>query len=97
MSRIEFSPPGPDTPGYLRRQRKALELFERLEGSPSPQLIDEMVEFLVEFVDVPEDPEEAREALWDASEEQFKQLLGVVTGGDLSDSPLAGQPNSDGT
>jgi hypothetical protein len=74
--------PTKETPGYLRRQKRALEFRERAraDGS-SPKLIDEMVEFLLPFVQEPEDPAQAREALWDASESQFDEIMASITGG----------------
>lgn len=85
MSKINFKPPGKDTPGYLRRQRKVLEFKAKMRntapGSMDAESIDDLVEFLSAFVIEPEDEAAKREALWDASEEQFDMLLNVVKGG----------------
>lgn len=78
--RLVFEPPSKDTPGFLRRQRRALELKDQAKLDPTPATIDEMVEFLLPYVKEPEDRKEAADALWDASEEQFNQLLDVISG-----------------
>ena len=81
MSQIEFTLPGPDAPGFLRRQRKALEFAEEFSrGTVSPGTVDALVEFLVEYVTAPVSRDDAIEALWDASEEQFNELLSALTG-----------------
>ena len=74
---LVFEVPGPDASGYLRRQRKALEF--RL-ASNTPEGLDSLVNFLVEYVKVPEDREDAKSALWDASEEQIDELLDAISG-----------------
>jgi len=79
--KLEFEIPGPDAPGFLRRQRKALEFAEAFSGgSVKPATVDALVEFLVDFVTVPQDKDEAKEALWDATEKQFTGLLEALTG-----------------
>ena len=80
MTDLVFTPPDENTPGFLRRQREALEFMQVLKGDPSPEAIDGMVSFLVEFVTEPVDKKEATEALWDASEAQFNELLAAVLG-----------------
>jgi hypothetical protein len=86
--RLVFAPPGPDTPGYLRRAHRALKFSARLTGgNPSPETVEEMVEFLTEFVVEPSDPDEKREALWMATENEFKTLLASVAGSAGGDSP----------
>ena len=89
MSEIVFEKPDSDAPGFLRRQRQALEFKRELENA-GPDTLDKMVEFLLAFVTEPEDRDEARDALWDASERQFNQLLDVVTGRAETD-PLAAE------
>ena len=74
---LVFEVPGPDAPGYLRRQRKALEFRQ---ASNTPEGLDSLVNFLVEYVKVPKDRKEAKKALWDASEEQIDELLDSISG-----------------
>lgn len=89
MSRIIFNPPGPDTPGFLRRTRRALELREQMQGGkPTPKTVDDLVEFLLPYVSDPPDRDQARELLWDASEADFKNMLHAVTGGE-GENPTA--------
>lgn len=80
MPELVFTPPDENTPGYLRRQREALKFMQLLKGDPTVETIDGMVDFLVEYVTEPTDREQAREALWDASEAQFNTLLRSVLG-----------------
>lgn len=87
MSKLVFSPPDPDTPGYPRRLRTALELRERMANGASPAVIDTVIEFLLPFVTEPADRDAARDALWDASEKQFMALLGAVTGNSENPTP----------
>lgn len=93
MSEIVFAPPGPDEPGYLRRQRSVLQFKQRLEsadGVPPVELIDDLVAFLAAFVKEPVEPEAKIKALLDASERQFIELLGLLSG-ESSKNSLAGR------
>lgn len=78
MTVLKFDPPGPDAPGFLRRQKKVLE-FQRSIEHLEPETIDSLVAFLVDFVTEPEDRDEAREALWDASQNQFMAMLEALS------------------
>ena len=84
--KLVFAPPNPDAPGYLKRQRQALELFDGYKNDPSVDTVDTLVDFLLPFVTEPKTPAKAREALWEASENQIKQLIGVVVGGGEEES-----------
>lgn len=80
MTELHFTLPGRETPGYLRRMREALRFQEMLNANPSVEAMDAMVDFLLNYVDEPKDKAQARELLLDASEQQFMELLGAVTG-----------------
>lgn len=97
MAKIEFNPPGKTDPGFLRRQRKALGLKEALENNPTAQTVDDLVDYLVDFVTVPEDREEAREALLDATEAQFMDMLTLASGGDSTVPPGKGGESGAGS
>ena len=83
--------PNKDTPGFLRRQMKAMELGARLKQQDMSAFKD-IVEFLLPFVTAPEDRDEAREALLDASERQFENALSAISGGSegTANPPSAG-------
>ena len=78
---MKFVAPTPQTPGFLRRMKRALEFSERLKaGELSPALVDGLVDFLSDFVtDIPK--AEAKEQLLDASQEQFTAMLNAISGG----------------
>lgn len=80
MTNLVFDLPTRETPGYLRRQREALRFMRLLKEDPSEETIDSLVDFLVQYVSEPKEPEAATDALWDASQEQFEQLLNALTG-----------------
>lgn len=93
MTKIVFTPPSPDAPGFLRRMKTATQLMNTLVAPDalqtiSPDVFDHMVEFLADFVSEPSPREKAIEALWDASESQFKEMLTSVTGAKDAKSPF---------
>ncbi len=94
MTTLRFVPPGPDAPGFLRRARRALELAEGLKGSPTPALLDSIIAFVLPFVTEPTDRDAAREALLDASQEDFQRLLGAVGGGGEDTRPTSAPPSA---
>jgi hypothetical protein len=96
MPRLVFAPPDEKSPGYLRRARAAIALQERVESALSVALVDEIVDFLLPYVKEPEDRHEAREALLDASREQFTELLSAVAGGSKNVSAPANAGSSSG-
>ena len=88
MSKLVFTKPDPEAPGYLRRMRQALEFQEAFKSAnPGPAAVDKLIEFLLPNVTEPVDRNEAREALLDASQAQFMELLGALTGGDENPTP----------
>ncbi len=95
-TQLVFTPPSPDSPGYLRRARKALEFRQKLNsGNADPDTIDLLVEFLLPYLVEPVDRNVAREELFDASETQFIQLIDVVIGNTSGENPTSAQPTKD--
>ena len=81
MSELVFNPPDENAPGFLRRQKKALTFIRAFNvENPTPDMVDEMVMFLLDYVTEPEDREEAIELLWDASQSQIMELMQAVGG-----------------
>ena len=79
--RIVICRPDPNSPGYWRRNIAILEFRERIaEGDISG--IREMLGFLTQFVTEPADDKEKLNALLDASQNQWMQILDVVAGED---------------
>ena len=73
---IKFKLPAKDEPGYLKRQRNLA--VSQDTSVNSVDRWDAMVEYLLQFVIEPEDRDEAREALWQQSEEQHEAMLAEI-------------------
>jgi hypothetical protein len=96
MKELVFSPPGRGEPGFLRRTQKALAFQVEMKNDPRPETIDKMVDFLLTYVEEPKDRAEAREALYEATEEQFNQLIDVIVGGSANgENPTSAQPKNE--
>jgi len=82
MKKLVFEAPTPQTPGYLRRLKKSLEFRAKLKDFDvsDSAWIDKMVDFLVNFITEPEDREEAKESLWDATEEDYNNMIDAIIG-----------------
>lgn len=90
MSEIVLAVPGPDEPGFLRRMRVGLELSERFSsGRLTPQMVDALVEYLLPYVQQPAEREAARQALLDASQAQFEEMMRAVNGGEAAGRPFS--------
>jgi hypothetical protein len=79
---LEFEIPGREAPGFLKRQREALKFRERMQGDVTPETLDDLVDYLAQFVTSPAEKADKVAALWEASEAQFMTLLNALTGGD---------------
>jgi len=92
MTDLVFTPPDEQAPGFLRRQKKALVFVKAFSvDNPTPEMVDEMVEFLVDYVTEPADRDEACELLWDASQAQIMELMQAVGGsseGEDTENPI---------
>ena len=88
---IVFSPPSRSDPGFLRRSKIILEFRQMQTVKPSPEMVDKMVEFLLQYVKEPKDRNEAREALYDASEERIYELISLVSGKPEEENPTTAQ------
>lgn len=95
---LEFEVPDRHEPGFLRRQRRAMEFASKFnEDRIDPEALDDMVEFLADFVTVPEVREDAIEALWDASQEQFEAMLDAISGANERPNPQSGGRSTNGS
>jgi hypothetical protein len=78
--KIEFTPPDRKKLGFLKRQKQAL-TFKRLFKNPdelTAENIDELAEYLSQFVTVPETHDEKIAALLEASQEQFEDMVAAL-------------------
>lgn len=85
---LVFKAPGRDAPGFLRRQREALRFQARINsGDIGPAMVDEMIALLLPYVEAPADRAEAAEALLDATQAQFTDMLKAITGASANPTP----------
>ena len=81
MTELVFEVPDEKTPGFLRRQMAASRFREMLNaGEINQEYFENLITFLLGFITEPGNREEAREALLDATQEQYLELLQAVNG-----------------
>ena len=80
VSKLVFESPTSKTPGYLRRAKAGLEFKMKLAQGISPAVIDEIVNFLLDYITEPVNREEAKEMLYDVSEEKYNEMIDALTG-----------------
>ena len=91
MTDIVFKVPDKKSPGFLRRMMAAGRFSELMrKGETGDAYYDNLIQFLLNFVEEPKDRDEAREALLDASEEQYVALLDAVNN---QGNPTSAQPS----
>ena len=89
---VVFELPDEQTPGYLRRMRNLAE-FQKAQKSTVDEVerFERMCSFLSDYVREPDDPEEAREALMDATKEQIDGLFAMIAGKKTIVPPSSGE------
>lgn len=79
--RLVLNPPTKKDRGYLKRAKKGLYFKKEMaKENPDPEIVDEMIEFLADYVEKPEDRDEAIELFWNATEEEIDMMIEAVTG-----------------
>lgn len=81
MSAIKIELPTRETKGYWRRVKRASALRVEMANGMTPELCDNVIEFLLPFVIEPADRDEAREVLLDASQDDFEKMMKAFHGG----------------
>jgi len=78
---VVFEVPDEKKPGYLRRM-KAFAEFQKAQKQAANEVerFEKMCDFLSGYIIEPTDPEEAREALMDATKEQIDGLFALISG-----------------
>lgn len=77
-----FEAPTKDSPGFLKRLKKAMAFQAAINSQKvDEKTIDDLVDFLAAYIKN-ETPENAKEILLDASEAQFMEMLQSITGQD---------------
>ena len=79
--RIVIRRPDPNSPGYWRRNIAIMEFREQIKKGNITGIKD-MLGFLTQFVVEPVDSQNKFDALLDASQNQWMQLLDVIAGED---------------
>lgn len=81
---IVIKPPSKSKPGFLRRQRKMMELRQRMARN-DPKALDEMVAFMVEVADEVQVPDGVSpvDAIYDLSRADFEALMDAVQGNEV--------------
>ena len=80
MSKLEFTVPDENSPGYLRRMMTISKFQQLITDGEIMEYYDALIDFLLGFITVPKDKAEAREALLDASQKQYGELLTAAYG-----------------
>lgn len=96
MTVIKIELPTRETKGYWRRVKRASALRVSMVQGMSPELCDEVINFLLPFVIEPIDREEAREILLDASQDEFEKMMQAFHGGgnDTAVPPPSATPSA---
>lgn len=77
---LKFDIPKGNEPGWLRRERQAQEFRRILDNEQSPEQIDDIVDFLSQFVTEPEDETKKKEALWMATRDEISRMVDALLG-----------------
>jgi len=73
--------PDGKTKGYLRRLMAISKYTEMLNNNDTgPEFYENLITFLLGFIVKPEDENEAREALLDASADQYFEMMAAIKG-----------------
>jgi hypothetical protein len=76
---ITVNPPTAQTPGFAKRMRRVAHFQQAIEaGQVTPQLLDDLVQFLAEYCEG--DSKQVEAYLWECSQEQFMEILSAVGG-----------------
>jgi hypothetical protein len=76
---LKFEFPDRGSRGYLRRQHKVE--VQTASDEDDGQVFARMVEILLEFAVEPEDRDEARELIWDMSQEEYDVAMAAILEG----------------
>lgn len=89
---VVFELPDEHTPGYLRRMKNLAE-FQKSQKETTDEIerFEKMCGFLSGYVKEPTDPEEAKDALMDATKEQIDELFALIGGGKAQVPPSNGE------
>ena len=79
---MKYAKPKGDAPGYLLRLQKAENFRKFLRGEDtSGDFLELLYEYALPYVAEPVDREEAKQALMNASEDEYKEFMAFVASG----------------
>ena len=90
--KVAFELPDEHTPGYLRRMKNLAE-FQKAQKEAVDEIerFEKLCGFLSGYVKEPTDPEEAKDALMDATKEQIDELFALIGGRKAQVPPSNGE------
>lgn len=78
-TRLAFSPPARNAPGYFRRQREAGAVVQAYQQNPSAENFDAMLDLMLQWLVEP-DRETGYQLMLELSEEQVDELQAAIQG-----------------
>lgn len=92
LKKVVFELPDERTPGYLRRMKNLAEFQKsQKEAADEIERFEKLCSFLSGYVREPADPEEAKDALMDATKEQIDELFALIGGRKAQVPPSNGE------
>ena len=86
---LRWELPGPNTPGFLRRRRELLAL---LHAEGTPESLDDLAQYLVQYVGGPISHDQALAEIMDMDLEEYGRVVAGLLSNDLGQvaPPLGG-------
>jgi hypothetical protein len=79
---MKYAKPKSDAPGYLRRLMKAEKFRKFISGVDTEgDFIELLCEYALPYIEEPVDREEAKQALINASEDEYRELMKFIGSG----------------
>lgn len=80
--KLKLEKPRSDAPGYLNRLMRAEKFRKFINGSePDGDFIQLLCDYVLPYVKEPIDKEEAKQALLEASEDEYKEIMRFIASG----------------
>lgn len=90
---LKLEKPRSDAPGYLNRLMNGEKFRKFVAGiNPEGDFIELLCDYVLPYVKEPVDREEAKQALLQASEDEYKEVMRFITSGG-AENPTAPEPS----